>query len=103
MASVLPIDSAADRRDGDFGKSPFCRQLSGALTLPDFTGRSSAPNSKAYFLKCCLFALDRLGATIRHLLAMGAKRTSRRHRSSVGDDDRVSAERLGLAANSAPD
>jgi hypothetical protein len=23
MASVLPIDSAADRQSGDFGKSPF--------------------------------------------------------------------------------
>jgi hypothetical protein len=28
MASALPIDSAADRRSGDFGKSPFCEQLS---------------------------------------------------------------------------
>jgi hypothetical protein len=28
MASVLPFDSAAGRRSGDFGKSPFCGQLS---------------------------------------------------------------------------
>jgi hypothetical protein len=35
-ASVMPIDSAADRRNGDFGRSPFCGQLSGALNLPFF-------------------------------------------------------------------
>jgi hypothetical protein len=28
MASALPIDSAAHRQSGDFGKSPFCEQLS---------------------------------------------------------------------------
>jgi hypothetical protein len=62
MASALPIDSAADRRNGDFGGSPFYRQLSGALTLPDFTGRSSYPNSKTYFVEMLPIALGRYAA-----------------------------------------
>jgi hypothetical protein len=41
MASALPIDSAADRRSGDFGKSPFCEQLSARAKSLNFSLRSS--------------------------------------------------------------